>query len=85
MNAIGPTIPTQGQFERDVMYLQQIRGDLKSKVGDRGVLDKFSITPVKLYFMTSEVKASIIENPENPSKWPTSLMFNWIPWKVSQR
>jgi len=28
---LGPSIPTQGEFEREVMYLQQIRGDLKSR------------------------------------------------------
>jgi hypothetical protein len=65
---LGPSVPTQGQFEREVMYLQQIRGDLKSKVGDRGVIEKFSPKPVKLHFMTPEVKASILDKPENPFK-----------------
>jgi hypothetical protein len=65
---LGPSIPAQGQFEREVMYLQQIRGDPKSKVGDRGVIEKFSTKPVKLHFMTPEAKAIILENPENPFK-----------------
>jgi hypothetical protein len=34
---LGPSIPMQGNFERELMYLQQMRGDPKSKVGDRGV------------------------------------------------
>jgi hypothetical protein len=62
---LDPTVSPQGQLEREVMYLQQICGDLKSKVGGREVIEKFSTKPVKPYFMTPEVKASIIENPEN--------------------
>jgi hypothetical protein len=50
------------------MYLQQIRGGLKSKVGDGGVIEQFSAKPVKLHFMMPEVKASIPDNPENPFK-----------------
>jgi hypothetical protein len=65
---LDPTVSPQGQLEREVMYLQQICGDLKSKVGAREVIEKFSIKPVKPDFVTPEVKASIIENPENFSK-----------------
>jgi len=65
---LGPSIPTQGQFEHEVMYLQQIRGDLKSKVGDRGVIETISPKPVKLHFMTPEVKAKVLDKPENPFK-----------------
>jgi hypothetical protein len=45
-----------------------MRGDLNSKVGDRGVTEKFSPKPVKLHFMTPEVKACILDKPENPFK-----------------
>jgi hypothetical protein len=31
-----------------------------------GVIEKFSPDPVKLYFMSEEVKAAILEKPENP-------------------
>jgi hypothetical protein len=65
---LGPSIPTHGEFEREVLYLQQMRGDPNSKVGDRGVIEKFSSKPVKLHFMTPSVKASILEKPENPFK-----------------
>jgi hypothetical protein len=65
---LGPSIPMQGNFERELMYLQQMRGDPKSKVGDRGVIEKFSPKPVKLHFMTPDVKASIVEQQENPFK-----------------
>ncbi len=65
---LSPDIPTSDGFEGEVMYLQQIRGDLKSKVGDRGVIEKFSTKPVKLRFMTPDVKATILDKQENPFK-----------------
>jgi hypothetical protein len=65
---LGPSIPTNDGFEGEVMYLQQIRGELKSKVGDRGVIEKFSFKPIKLRFMSPEVKALILEKQENPFK-----------------
>jgi hypothetical protein len=65
---LGPTVPENGRFEKEVLYLQQMRGDSKTSIGDRGVIEKFSIKPVKLYFMTPEVKAAILDQPENPFK-----------------
>jgi hypothetical protein len=34
-------------------------GDIKAKTGDRVIIEKFSSKPVKLHFMTAEVKAAI--------------------------
>jgi hypothetical protein len=65
---LGSGIPNLGRFERELMYLQQMRGDIKSKTGDRGIIEKFSARPVKLHFMTPAVKASIVDQPENPFK-----------------
>ncbi len=65
---LGPAIPENGHFEREVLYLQQMRGDSKTSIGDRGVIEKFSPKPVKLYFMTPKVKAAILDQPENPFK-----------------
>jgi hypothetical protein len=65
---LGPTVPENGNFEKEVLYLQQMRGDSKTSVGDRGVIEKFSMKPVKLYFMTPEVKDAILDQPENPFK-----------------
>lgn len=66
---LGPAIPIKGHFEREVLYLQQIRADVKSTVGDRGVIEKFSNKPVKLLFLTPEAKAAILDKPENPFQW----------------
>ena len=60
---LGPSVPDPGSFEREVLYLQQMRGDPMSKVGDRGVIERFSTKPVKLHFMTPESKAAILDTP----------------------
>lgn len=63
---LGPPVPESGLFEREVLYLEQMRRGTKTSAGDRGVIEKFSPRPVKLLFMTEEVKAAIIEKPQNP-------------------
>jgi hypothetical protein len=45
-----------------------MKGDPKSKTGDRGVIEKFSSKAVKLQFMSPQVKASIVDLQENPFK-----------------
>ena len=59
-------IPESGPFSNEVIYLDQMRGDSTSKVGDRGIIEKFSMRPVKLHFMSPEVKEAIVGKPENP-------------------
>jgi hypothetical protein len=63
---LGPPVPENGLFEREVLYLEQMRRGTKTSAGDRGIIEKFSPRPVKLLFMTEGVKAAIIEKPENP-------------------
>jgi hypothetical protein len=65
---LGPPIPENGHFEKEVLYLQQMRGDSTTSIGDRGIIEHFSPRPVKLYFMTPEVKAAIVDQQENPFK-----------------
>jgi hypothetical protein len=43
-------------------------GILKQKRAIRGIIEKSSRGPVKLHFMTPEVKASIVDKPDNPFK-----------------
>lgn len=65
---LGPAIPESGNFESEVLYLQQMRGDSETSLGDRGIIEKFSRRPVKLHFMNPKVKAAIVDQPENPFK-----------------
>lgn len=60
---LGPALPEPGTFQREVLYLEQMRGDPKSKVGDRGIIERFSTKPVKLHFMTPESKAAVLQRP----------------------
>jgi hypothetical protein len=60
---LGPSVPDPGSFQREVLYLHQMRGDPMSKVGDRGVIERFSRKPVKLHFMTPEAKAAVLDRP----------------------
>lgn len=65
---LGPPIPEHGRFEREVLYLQQVRGEVSSSVGDRGVIEAFSKRAVRLNFMTPAAKGAILDAPENPFK-----------------
>ena len=65
---LGPPIPSNGNFEKELLYLQQVRGDRSTTVGDRGVIEKFSNRAIKLNFMTPEAKGAILDAPENPFK-----------------
>lgn len=65
---LGASLPASGRFRNELLELQQVRGDAKAKDGDRGTIEKFSHKPVKLLFMTPEVKATIVDKPDNPFK-----------------
>lgn len=65
---LGASLPSSGHFEKELLHLHQMRGDLKAKTGDRGIIEKFSSKPVKLHFMTPNVKACIVDQSENPFK-----------------
>ncbi|UWU86163.1 hypothetical protein N2605_06845 [Bradyrhizobium yuanmingense] len=65
---LGPEIPTSGGFRSELLQLYQMKGDAKAKTGDRGVIEKFSKRPIKLRFMSPEVKAAIVDQQDNPFK-----------------
>jgi hypothetical protein len=63
---LGPVIPDSGRFNNEVLYLEQMRGNSRTSVGDRGIIEKYSVKPVKLHFMSPAVKAEIVDRPRNP-------------------
>jgi hypothetical protein len=65
---LSPALPSSGGFKGELLRLHQMRGDIKAKTGDRGIIEKFSPRPVKLHFMTPEVKAAIVDQQDNPFK-----------------
>jgi hypothetical protein len=65
---LGPQPPASGSFKGELLQLHQMKGDISAKTGDRGVIEKFSKKPVKLHFMSPEVKAGIVDQQDNPFK-----------------
>jgi hypothetical protein len=65
---LGQRLPANGSFKKELLHLQQMRGDPKAKTGDRGIIEKFSSKPVKLHFMTPQVKSMIVDQQDNPFK-----------------
>lgn len=63
---LGPTVPDSGRFSNEILYLEQMRGNSRTNVGDRGVIERFSAKPVKLFFMSPAVKAEIVDKRRNP-------------------
>jgi hypothetical protein len=50
----------------ELLVLHQVRGDPKSKSGDRGIIESISKMPVRLWFTSEEIKKGILESPDNP-------------------
>jgi hypothetical protein len=65
---LGPSVPQVVTFQKEPLYLVQVRDDPKGQVGDRGVIEKFSDKPVKLQFMNETAKREVLESSENPFK-----------------
>jgi hypothetical protein len=63
-----PSLPRRGRFEHELLYLDQIRGDPRSKTGDRGIIERFYPKAVRLQFSTPEAKGEILDTPTNPFK-----------------
>lgn len=60
---LGPPIPSQGFFENELLFLHQVRDEVRAKSGDRGVIERFSSKPVKLVITSEEAKRTILERP----------------------
>lgn len=53
------------RFEKEVLYIRQARDDVRSKAGDRGIIEKFSPDPKKLIFTDDKAKQTILDQAEN--------------------
>jgi hypothetical protein len=63
---LGPQIPAAQVRHDELLTLFQVRGDAAAKVGDKGIIESISLSPVKLTFSSEEVKGQIVEQSENP-------------------
>lgn len=59
-------VPENRIYPGEVLYLHQVRDDAKGKAGDLGVIDRISSRPVPLRFASDHVKATILDQPDNP-------------------
>jgi hypothetical protein len=60
---LGPPIPTTEVRHDVLLRLHQVRGGVSSKVGDLGIIEEISRSPVKLSFASEETKRKILEQP----------------------
>lgn len=67
---LGPPIPSQGYFEHELLFLHQVRGQVRAKAGDFGIIEKFSDKPVKLVFTSDDAKRAILD-----SEFPFKKLF----------
>jgi|GEM_PF-368130 len=61
--------PLSGVQEKVLIYWYQARKDVKSQVGDRGIIESISKKPVKVIFGTEGIKARMLLETENPFKF----------------
>lgn len=60
---LGPALPSQGIFENELLFLHQVRDEVRAKAGDKGIIEKFSQKAVKLIFTSDESKRLVLEEP----------------------
>jgi hypothetical protein len=63
---LGPSLPSNQILKDELLILHQVRGDTKSKSGDKGIIESVLKTPVKLWFSSDEIKKAILEAADNP-------------------
>jgi hypothetical protein len=65
---VGAGFPQSANFSGEVLYLSRASGDPTEKIGDRGIIEKFSARPIKLHFMSEAAKKAVVEVSGNPFK-----------------
>ena len=60
--------PATGLHEKVLLYWYQARGDLKSRTGDRAIIESISSSSVKTICANEMIKSQMILNNENPFK-----------------
>lgn len=55
-------------YERQLMKIFQMRGDMNTNVGNKAIIDTLSTKPLSVVFETDELKRQILSNDDNPTK-----------------
>lgn len=59
-------LPAEDRFENEPMVLYQMRDAPSGTTGDKGIIDRFSNSPIKLTFGSEETKHAILHHEANP-------------------
>jgi len=60
--------PETGLHEKVLLYWYQARGDVKSKTGDRAIVESINSIPVKAICANDTIKTQMVLDAENPFK-----------------
>ncbi|WKZ15466.1 MAG: hypothetical protein QY317_16345 [Candidatus Jettenia caeni] len=54
------------RHEKVLLYLYQAKGDVDSNTGNKGIIEKISLSPIKVIFDNEEIKRNVLLNVKNP-------------------
>lgn len=58
-------LPAEEHFDAEPMVLHQVRDGPAASAGDYGFIDRFSGSPVKIRWLSEDVKAAVLDRAEN--------------------
>lgn len=61
-------MPNEMVYERQLMTIFQMRGNMDTNAGNKAIIDKLSKKPLSVVFETDELKRQILNNDDNPTK-----------------
>lgn len=61
-------IPAETIYERQLMTIFQMRGNMSTNAGNKAIIDALSKKPLSVVFETEELKRQILSNDDNPTK-----------------
>lgn len=59
---------TEKVYERQLMTISQMRGNMNTNIGNKAIIDALSLKPLSVVFETDELKHQILNNDNNPTK-----------------
>lgn len=57
--------PDNNKYTKVLMYWYQVRDEIHARTGDKAIIEKISIRPLKVIFNTDELKQQILEDSAN--------------------
>lgn len=57
--------PENNRYNKVLMYWYQVRDEVHSKTGDKAIIEKITIRPLRVIFDTDEIKQEILDDSSN--------------------